>query len=354
MSEKKTIQFNPDFLKMANNKTQKKRASTGTSSDIKVREAKPKKRDDTLKKRSILRMIRQHQHDNYNKMFDEAEKKKERAVTNSLDKSAFQSDFEQSKHFMDKLAEETATKKKFHNQTLRAPQKNSMLYNLPLDNVLNSIKEVSNTLSVSQEQPPIFIKSTAIQVASAKPQYGCLKNGSLPTYKNWLHSTQRNNSSAIALPQNNAFSTSEIKSSMLSPPVQQLPSKELLKSSEIRQRMEKIQSLSRPPVAIKKKQKRTVRRTFKIGKSRTVPRVSVLVSNRTIRNNISTKAQLLKQTPISEVKKYLIKHGFIRVGSSAPNDVLRKMYESSIMICGELQNHNPDNLLYNFLNSQDK
>jgi hypothetical protein len=98
------------------------------------------------------------------------------------------------------------------------------------------------------------------------------------------------------------------------------------------------------------KQKRTVRRTFKVGKSKTKPHISVLISNKTIRNQISTKTHILKQTPIDEVRRYLTKKGFIRVGSDAPNDVLRKMYESAVLICGEIQNHNPDNLLYNFLN----
>lgn len=79
-----------------------------------------------------------------------------------------------------------------------------------------------------------------------------------------------------------------------------------------------------------------------------IPKISVLISNRSIRNKVSTDGQLLKQKPIEEIKKYLIKHGLIRVGTTAPNDVLRKMYECSVMMCGEVQNHNPDNLLYNF------
>ena len=115
----------------------------------------------------------------------------------------------------------------------------------------------------------------------------------------------------------------------------------------------KLKELNHEMRPKQKKQKKTLRRTFKIGKSKVFPRVSVLVSNKTIRNNMTTKAQLLKQTPMPEVKKYLIKHGFIKVGSTAPNDVLRQMYESSMMVCGELQNHNPDNLLYNFFNSED-
>ena len=101
------------------------------------------------------------------------------------------------------------------------------------------------------------------------------------------------------------------------------------------------------------KQKRINRRTYKIGKSKTAPRISVLVSNKTIRNNISTKKQLLKQDSVQDIKRFLIKRGLIKVGSIAPNDVLRKMYESTTLICGDVHNHNPDTLLYNFVNDKE-
>jgi hypothetical protein len=100
------------------------------------------------------------------------------------------------------------------------------------------------------------------------------------------------------------------------------------------------------------KQKKTVKRTYYVGKSKVHPKVAVLVSNRTMRKKITTQAQLLKQVPIHEVKKYLIKKGFIKVGSVAPNDVMRKMYESAVLVGGEIQNHNADNLLYNYLNAE--
>jgi len=61
----------------------------------------------------------------------------------------------------------------------------------------------------------------------------------------------------------------------------------------------------------------------------------------------------LKQTPINEVRKFLIKKGFIKIGTNSPNDVLRKMYETVSLVCGEIQNHNPENLLYNFIHDQE-
>ena len=104
-----------------------------------------------------------------------------------------------------------------------------------------------------------------------------------------------------------------------------------------------------PPILTYPKQKRILRRTFKVGKYKSKPKIGVLVSNRTIRNRVSTDNQLLKQTAIEDIRKFLVKKGFIRVGSSAPNDVLRKMHETAKLMCGEIENHNPDNLVYNYL-----
>ena len=102
------------------------------------------------------------------------------------------------------------------------------------------------------------------------------------------------------------------------------------------------------------KQRKTIRRKHKVGRSKYYSKIGVLVSNRTIRTTISNQMQQLKMIPIHEVRSYLIKNGFIKVGSNTPNDVLRKMYESALLICGEVKNHNPDNLLYNFLNDDTK
>ena len=133
--------------------------------------------------------------------------------------------------------------------------------------------------------------------------------------------------------------------------IEQKVNESLNRVNIMRKTEEKLKDINRKYVPTIKKRKKTYKRTYKVGKSSVFPRVSVLVSNKTIRKQVANKKQLLKQTSMPDIKKYLMKRGFIKVGSTAPNDVLRKMYESATLICGEIQNHNPDNLLYNFMNA---
>ena len=201
------------------------------------------------------------------------------------------------------------------------------------------------------------------------PQYGCLKNGNLPTYRNYMNKTQ-NNRPALHIGENTPL-VSNIPTTNNQPnkptemnvieskPVTQNNiidnriTDGLKKMSELKQKQDILNKIKYGGKPKKMRRKKTLRRTYKIGRSQVAPKVSVLVSNKTLRNKVTTKSQLLKQTPILDVKKYLIKQGIIKIGATTPNDVLRKMYESMALICGEVQNHNPDTLYHNFINGTD-
>lgn len=353
MSEKKVLNINPDLFSVSsfNNKTRKKKEKKEGGDKIKVKSAsvnKDKSKEKTLKKRSILKMIREQQQNNYDKMFELKPQKKE---TNN-----FENEFEKATQYLDNLVKNQVNQvapKKSNNVTLKNNQiTHTPVYIAPITNIgsnsisiPNTIPEVENVNLVfpSSDDENILLKNSQVSSHMPVPKYGCLKNGTLPTYKSFMNKTVKNYGGEQGM--------NSIEQSLYE---QQEKSKENIRNlSSISQQKEMDKLLIPKKVRRPKKRRKTIRRTFKTGRSKIKPKVSVLISNKTIRNNISTKKQLLKQHSIPDIKKYLIKHGFIKIGSATPNDVLRKMYETATLVCGEIINHNPDNLLYNFVNSKE-
>ena len=76
--------------------------------------------------------------------------------------------------------------------------------------------------------------------------------------------------------------------------------------------------------------------------------ISVLVKNMKTRKQIKDAKTNLTKTPIYDVKKYLKEHGFLKIGSTAPNNVLREIYES-IMMAGDVTNVNGSIDLFNYM-----
>jgi hypothetical protein len=385
MSEHKQIKINVADFNFNATRKKKPTDKTQNTPGIKIKTPTSKPKVDTLKKRTLLKMIRQQQEDRYNKLFGTS-KDKSSAMTSVAAEAKvpeiteMNTELEKAKEYLNNLKEKQEKSHNGHNVTIKHhPSLHTMpSFQVPATNNVHS--------------------SVATTIHSTPPKYGCMKNGQLPTYKTFMRTSKnqpiiqignpvssmnysqpaQNQYQPQPQPQSNIISNIGLTAPAIASimansapqngtirvpvaaPQADIRSNASIIDAKITEGLKRMSELKQSDAilnSIKNKyrpkrmmQRKTVRRTYKIGRSTVLPRIAVLVSNKTIRNNTTTKTQLLKQTSIQDVKKHLIQRGLIRVGCTTPNDVLRKMYESTMLICGDVQNHNADNLLYNFVN----
>jgi hypothetical protein len=227
----------------------------------------------------------------------------------------------------------------------------------------------------TNEQQPITIK----QYNKDTIPYGILKGGTKPTYRDW-NKTQRNNivtnpTAALII----SDSTINKEKSEREKRLQNLREKLKMKQEEVNiehncncEDINITQKLIQKPniitdiqnihssvvvdesnlfneqiIAIKKITKKTIKRKYTLGRSKIKKTIAVLIKDRKTRKQILNAQKDLKKKSINDIKMYLRDHNLIKVGSNAPNDVIRKMYESS-MLAGEITNSNAEILLHNF------
>jgi len=329
------VKYNEDLFKVPSN-TQKRKKP-----DKPIKLKTERKVSSKTIKHNILKEIRKNQENHYKSLLSESV-----VSPNSLS-SDFENDFQKSVDFMKKIAEkqrETSANQtiKNHNAMVLGqedgiqPVHDTGLIQVRLEEPEESFYTTSPMLEV-QPEDSYYAPVEPIKILP-RPTYGCLKNGDLPTFRSYHNRTMKA-SEPLSVPP--LMIAERVKSPA-----------ELILIEKLKQR--EIEQKSKNQIVKQKKYKKLLRRTYRCGKDRYKPNVGVLLPNKTIRTNVTTKSYLIKQTPISEIRNTLVKQGFIKVGSSAPNDVLRKIYESIQMIDGDVKNHNPDNLLYNFFNEKHK
>ena len=357
MNDKKVLQINPELFTFSNNnKTKKSKPKEPKLDKIRVKNS-VNKNPNTLRKQSLLKMIRKQQEDRYkrlnfnnNKPLNQSSSK----PNNTDDINKFNTEFDKAVEYLDKL-----TKK----NEMNVPKNTTLRKYPPVNASHNVVNEIQN-LDITNPTN-IHIPSNNNKV----PQYGCLKGGNLQTYRNYMNKTEKNrpqiqignntpllsdiNVSNIDTRPNISSTNIETQSSIPNNIIDNKINKGMKIMNDLKQQHSILNKIKNGGNHKKLKRKKTLKRTYRTGRSSVAPKVSVLVSNKTLRNRITTKSQLLKQTPIKDVKKVLIKQGLIRVGAITPNDILRKMYETVSLVCGEIQNHNPDTLLYNYINGTD-
>ena len=171
-------------------------------------------------------------------------------------------------------------------------------------------------------QAPAPIQPDVCPVNPDKP-YGVLKNGTKPTFKEW----SLNKSLVPSTIQTPVIETPVIETPVIETPVIETP------------------SLTETPVI--EPEPLTITKKIKVGKNKRTKSVDVLIENIHTRKLNKDKLQLLKKTNITTIKNYLKNRQFIKIGSNAPNSLIRYMYEN-IKECGDVVNENKSNLIHNF------
>jgi len=158
-------------------------------------------------------------------------------------------------------------------------------------------------------------------VSNDKP-YGVLKNGLKPTFKTW-NKTQKN----ISVPPVDVLPSPVIVTPAIASPVIQIP--------------ESI------PDSIPVEITPDVKVPVKIGKSKKNKTVQILIPSNKTRKIRTEEHENFRKTTLSTVKNYLKSRKLIKVGTTAPTNLIRQIYENAKSY-GDVVNENKQNLLYNF------
>jgi hypothetical protein len=388
----KTISINPSLFSMGGSKTKKNREKKQKSTIV------PLISPNVLKNK-LLKRIKEHKQRETENLENNKRKlpSPEESIKNDIIKpelSSFSDEFSDSINYLQTLSKQKKVndekvnyerqrqkrKEQLERKTVRNHHEPHIEHNINLDlpdELMSKPLIVVNTDTMTTNGQPIKLHTKT----SDTIPYGILKGGSKPTYKDWAR-TQRNydvtNPQAAltiqGLELNKEKNERENRLNNLREKLKQKQIEETINKSEdimltqnliqkplleLEQRVENV--ISQPAhnvvpinvgsgeeiIAIKKITKKTIKRKYTLGRSKIKKTVSVLVKDRGTRKIILAAQKELKRKSINDVKEYLRDHNLIKIGSNAPNDVLRKLYESA-MLAGEITNSNSEILFHNF------
>ena len=98
-----------------------------------------------------------------------------------------------------------------------------------------------------------------------------------------------------------------------------------------------------------KRTSNTVKQYASFGKSKGT--VRVLIKDREMYAKIDRDKKKIDKRTMPDIREYLRKRGLYKIGSSAPDDILREIYKNA-MLTGEVENNNSSTLMHNFLNDK--
>lgn len=382
----KTISINPQLFSMGGSKTRKNKEKREKS--IITPLISP-----NVLKNKLLKRIKEHKQRETENLDNTKNKISEtNLINNNVNDggSNYADEFSESMSYLQTLSKQKKVDEEKMNYEKKKEQQRQKLQTQTVKNY-SSLQGVSPVINIDlPEELKIEIPkpsepvSLTINTQRDPVPYGILKGGTKPLYRDWTK-TQRAN---VVTNPNLAVTIGNIKSERemrLNNLREKLKMKQMVKDEQIlmtqnliqkpiienanlninqnqglenaninqNQTLETInpnlknENPNEEIIGTKKITKKTIKRKYTLGKSNLKKTVSVLVKDRGTRKQVLSAQKDLKKRSINDIKTYLRDHNLIKVGSNAPNDVLRKLYESA-MLAGEITNSNSETLLHNF------
>ena len=308
----KKISINPEFFKMSIKKQKKKKK-------------KPTFRESQLKpnnvKKELIARIKEHQQREKMRELELQEKKKKE------EDMRFKNEFKDTMDYLEELNKKKKKKRKKRNKTLK--MKHNEVDTQPMDKPNVTIGTGVGILNTNH------LKDNNSGISPAPP-YSSLKNGSKPTYRQWKKTLKKqmfeydndseNDKNPLKIENNDEINKFDFQ--------------------ERKQKLDYIKNKLKFQNPKKRKIKtRRLRRKITLGKEK--GRVGVLVKSKKTRKIVKNEVNILKKKPINEIKEYLRKHNLMKIGSSAPDNIVRGTYENAYL-SGDVYNKNTDILLHNW------
>ena len=349
-NSKKVISINPEFFKISG---KKKKGG---------KEKKKKRRDNDILSSSVNKGLKKNLLNKLKELQKRKEKEKEKnSQMSGLDENV-DDELEKSIDYLNDIVKKRKAKKekrKNKAKTLKKRRDHETINSTPVSPQLKVETSVVNKENISLKQP----------------KFGCLKGGKLPTlrqynktlknrdepkndsrppvafndtpvYKETFDERQKNFSN-IKVNYNNI--QNKVPKATILPPVPIItppPIPIIQQATPPSIPLETNENIKKKKKKKKKHKLKTVKRKITLGKKHGM--VGVLIKNRKTRKNIKKEVKNLEKKSMTNIKRYLRKHNLIKIGTPAPDDILRNIYEDSFL-SGDIYNKNPDTLLHNFM-----
>jgi hypothetical protein len=198
---------------------------------------------------------------------------------------------------------------------------------------------------------------------NSEPVWGCLKNGSKPTFRT-LHNPNNTTLKAVS-----AMPFTDTAAAAASAAAAAATDNEISTATNDaidttygtrKQRLDEYKrdhvqtsiKNQQPNIKIRETKQQIITKKYKLGKytNKNGPVIGVLIKNRQTQYNVEKKRNEMKHIPLHTIKARLHKKNLLKVGSIAPPDVLRELYETAVF-AGDIEYENEGTLLHNFLTS---